>query len=109
MFSIPALTMNSNKNYKINFDGGQLSSDGGLLLIKEFFHKIGFEKLINRSFMISDSDSRRKHTDSENLLQMIYQTMGAYFRDDRADKTNWLHNRRCPGLSIDWIRVPYCR
>ena len=85
MFSIPALTMNSNKNYKINFDGGQLSSDGGLLLIKEFFHKIGFEKLINRSFMISDSDSRRKHTDSENLLQMIYQTMGAYFRDDRAD------------------------
>ncbi len=33
-----------NSRIKINFDGGDLSSDTGLLLIKEFINKIGFEK-----------------------------------------------------------------
>lgn len=31
--------------FKINFDGGNLSSDAGLLLIKEFVSKLGIEKL----------------------------------------------------------------
>ena len=85
MNSIAALTMNSNKNNKINFGGGNLSSDGGLLLVKEFAHKIGFEDLIHRSFKTDDTAKRRKHTDPDNLLQMFYQNMSGYFRDDRAD------------------------
>lgn len=27
-----------NKQFIVNFDGGKLSSDGGLLMIKEFLH-----------------------------------------------------------------------
>ena len=34
--------LESNKYLKINFNGGDLSSDAGLLLIKEFAAKIGF-------------------------------------------------------------------
>jgi hypothetical protein len=37
------------RQIKINFDGGDLSSDAGLLLIKEFAAKIGFTKLIKKS------------------------------------------------------------
>ncbi len=85
MNSIATLTMNSNKKYKLNFNGGQLSSDGGLLLLKEFAHKIGFEDLIHRSFKTDGTAKRRKHTDPDNLLQMFYQNMSGYFRDDRAD------------------------
>ncbi|MDD6460673.1 MAG: hypothetical protein PUF70_08425 [Absicoccus porci] len=33
----------------MTFDGGDLSSDAGLLLIKEFAAKIGFTKLIKKS------------------------------------------------------------
>ena len=33
-------TLKSNRQIKINFDGGDLSSDAGLLLIKEFAAKI---------------------------------------------------------------------
>ena len=33
--------LESNKYLKINFDGGDLSSDAGLLLIKEFACKLG--------------------------------------------------------------------
>ena len=36
-------TLKSNRQIKINFDGGDLSSDAGLLLIKEFAAKIGFK------------------------------------------------------------------
>lgn len=75
-----------NNKVKINFDGGDLSSDTGLLLIKEFIKKIGFEKVIKKIFKTNDSASFRFHTDTENLQQEIYQTIAGYFQDDDADE-----------------------
>lgn len=40
------VSLESNTQIKINFDGGDLSSDAGLLLFKEFLFKIGAVKLI---------------------------------------------------------------
>lgn len=79
------LTLKSNRHIKINFDGGDLSSDAGLLLLKEFAAKIGFTKLIKRIFKTNDK-SIRFHKDDENLMQMIYQIISAYFEDDCADE-----------------------
>ena len=53
------ITLKSNRQIKINFNGGDLSSDAGLLLIKEFVAKIGFTKLIKK----------------ENLKPMIHQSV----------------------------------
>ncbi len=78
-------TLKSNRQIKINFDGGDLSSDAGLLLIKEFAAKIGFTRLIQKKFKTNDK-SIRFHKDDENLMQMIYQIISAYFEDDRADE-----------------------
>ena len=39
MSIVNTLTLESNRQIKINFDGGDLSSDAGLLLIKEFAAK----------------------------------------------------------------------
>ena len=64
--------LQSNRQIKINFDGGDLSSDAGLLLIKEFAAKISFTKLIKKKFKTNDK-SIRFHKDHEHLLQMIYQ------------------------------------
>lgn len=36
--------------YKINFDGGDLSSDAGLLLIKEFISKLGIDTLLEKAY-----------------------------------------------------------
>ena len=44
------LSLKSNSQIKINFDGGDLSSDAGLLLIKEFVSKIGIDRLFSHSF-----------------------------------------------------------
>ena len=80
------IALESNPYLKINFDGGDLSSDAGLLLIKEFAEKIGLVKLIYSIFKTNDSATFRIHLDPENLLQMIYQTIAAYFEDDCADE-----------------------
>ena len=80
------LALESNRQIKINFDGGDLSSDAGLLLIKEFVSKLGIDKIISRSFKTYDSALFRYHTDKENLLQMIYMIIAGYFEDDASDE-----------------------
>ena len=85
LYILNTLSLKSNRQIKINFDGGDLSSDAGLLLIKEFAAKIGFPKLLKKKFKTKDT-SVRFHKDDENLMQMIYQSISAYFEDDCADE-----------------------
>ena len=80
------LSLKSNRQIKINFDGGDLSSDAGLLLIKEFVSKLGIDRLLCHSFKTNDSALFRYHTDKENLLQMIYLIIAGYFEDDASDE-----------------------
>ncbi len=65
------LSLNSNRRIKVNFDGGNLSSGVGFLLIKEFVAKIEFTKLIKKKFK-TNNKSVQLHKDDKNLLQMIY-------------------------------------
>lgn len=113
-------TLKSNRQIKINFDGGDLSSDAGLLLIKEFAAKIGFTKLNKKKFKTNDT-SVRFHKDDENLMQMICQIISAYFEDDCADeltldpvlmpflkRTVWLHSQHCQDFSTVWMKIHSC-
>ena len=86
MYSVKDTALESNPYLKINFDGGDLSSDSGLLLIKEFAEKIGLVQLVYQLFQTNDSATFRIHIDPENLLQMIYQIIAAYFEDDCSDE-----------------------
>ncbi len=86
MSIVNTFSLQSNRQIKINFDGGDLSSDAGLLLIKEFISKLGIERILNRSFKTNDSAVFRYHTDRDNLLQMIYMIMAGYFEDDASDE-----------------------
>lgn len=79
-------SLECNRQIKINFNGGDLSSDAGLLLIKEFTCKLGFVKLLKSIFKTNDSALVRYHKDDENLWQVIYQILGSYFEDDCADE-----------------------
>ena len=86
MSIVNTLSLESNRQIKINFNGGDLSSDVGLLLIKEFVNKLGIDKLLSRVFKTNDSALFRYHTDQENLLQMIYMIIAGYFEDDASDE-----------------------
>lgn len=55
MSILNTLSLESNRQIKIYFAGGDLSSDTGLLLIKEFSCKIGFVKLLKSLFKTNDT------------------------------------------------------
>ena len=86
MAIVNTISLESNKQIKINFNGGDLSSDGGLLLVKEFAARIGLTRLVKHLFKTNDHAICRFHTDPDNLMQMIYQIIAAYFEDNCADE-----------------------
>ena len=86
MYSLVETRLECNNSIKINFDGGDLSSDTGIFLIKEFADKIDFDKVIKNIFKTNDTATFRTHKDVENLQQKIYQTIAGYFQDDDADE-----------------------
>ena len=86
MQSINDTVLESNRKLRINFDGGDISSDAGLLLLNEFISKMGFDKILRETFQTNDTAKWRWHTDDQNLMQMIYQIFSAYFTDDCADE-----------------------
>ena len=55
MSIVNTLALESNRQIKINFDGGDLSSDAGLLLIKEFISKLGSDTLLEKAFKTNQS------------------------------------------------------
>lgn len=65
MSIVNTLTLESNRQIEINFDGDDFSSYAGLLLIKEFAAKIGFTKLIEKKFKTNDK-SVRFHKDKKS-------------------------------------------
>ena len=56
-----------------------------MLLIKEFAARVGLTRLVKKLFKTNDHTARR-HTDPDNLMQIIYQIIAAYFEDDCADE-----------------------
>lgn len=85
MAILSTTSLESNKRVKINFNGGDLSSDAGMLLISEFARKVGLTSLVKRTFKTNDT-AKRIHVDPDNLLQVIFQIIAAYFEDDCADE-----------------------
>ena len=85
MAIVNGTALESNRNIRVSFDGGNLSSDGGLLLLKEFYHKLDVDSLARKLFRTTGPATFRIHKDHENLLQMLAQITSAYFQDDHAD------------------------
>ncbi|NLW42501.1 MAG: IS1380 family transposase [Tissierellia bacterium] len=85
MYSLNNLHLECNNKIKLNFHGGDLSSDSGLFLLKEFADKIGFHQTIKKFFKTEDK-ADRKHKDYDNLSQILYQILAGYFNDNDADE-----------------------
>ena len=87
MGSLLEKSLNFNRKIKINFEGGDLTSDAGLLLYKEFDEKIGFSKTIKENLYVEDSSSdARIHKNEDIAIQRIYQRIAGYTTDDNADE-----------------------
>ena len=82
------VSLESNSQIRINFDGGDLSSDAGLLLFKEFLYKIGAVKLIHRMFKTNDTAGFRIHKDDALASQP---TLSRFFNRMDTDTLSQLN------------------
>jgi hypothetical protein len=90
MGSLLEKSLNFNSKIKINFQGGDLTSDAGLILYKEFDEKIGFSETIKENLYVKDSSAAaRTHKNEDIALQKIYQRIGGYNTDDHADELRY--------------------
>jgi len=82
MTSLQHGALNFNKSLSYNFDGGNLSSDSGLLLVRSFIEKLGLRPLLDDE--LNDS-AARIHSNASIIEQLIYTTIAGYSTDDHSD------------------------
>lgn len=87
MTSLQVNSLNFNNKLSINFEGGNLSSDSGLLAYRSFDEKIGLSKLVKETF---DSDevveSHLTYKRADVILQNVYKFIAGYHTDDASDE-----------------------
>lgn len=75
-----------NSNLKFNFSGGNLTSDSGLLLIKEFLQMLNFPNLLKKHFTLDNSSNRRIHSHVDLVTQQLFQIIAGYHTDIHANE-----------------------
>ena len=68
MQSLHQGTLNFNKSFSFNFEGGNLSSDSGLLLVRSFVERLGLRPLLQEFFKDS---ACRLHTYASIIEQLV--------------------------------------
>lgn len=86
MKSVAEKNLKFNKRIKVNFEGGNLTSDAGLLLYKEFDEKIGLSETIKKNVSINDPVNHHTHQNEDVMIQKVYQHIAGHHTDDHADE-----------------------
>ncbi|WP_227004641.1 transposase [Jeotgalibaca arthritidis] len=67
--------VNFNSKMVVNNMGGNLSTDSGLILVKEFMDSIGFSKLARQFLTFQDNRSYWLHDNISLLEQLLFQML----------------------------------
>ncbi|MCA9765306.1 MAG: IS1380 family transposase [Carnobacterium sp.] len=74
-----------NSKLVVSNTGGNLSTDAGLILIKEFMDSIGFTKLASQFIHFKDERRYWIHDNSSLLEQLLFQLIAGYPADSSAN------------------------
>ena len=85
MPTLPQTALQFNRSIRLSGDGGELSSDTGQFLFREFDEKIGFSQTIAEHLDLEDERTHVIHTNESLVQQKIYQLLAGYHEDDAAD------------------------
>ena len=114
MSIVNTLALESNRQIKINFYGGDLSSDAGLLLIKEFISKLGIDTLLEKAFKTNDPALKSvlekavlasQPTVSRFFNRMDKDTLNQFLAIARVLRRKIYSVQRCHRL-LFWIWIP---
>ncbi|EPN9378939.1 IS1380 family transposase [Enterococcus lactis] len=85
MATLQEKRVNFNSKLVVNHTGGNLSTDSGLILVKEFMDSIGFSKLAAHFLTFQDNRSYWIHDNISLLEQLLFQLIGGYPADSSAN------------------------
>ena len=114
MSIVNTLALESNRQIKINFYGGDLSSDAGLLLIKEFISKLGIDTLLEKAFKTNNPAFKSvlekavlasQPTVSRFFNRMDKDTLNQFLAIARVLRRKIYSVQRCHRL-LFWIWIP---
>ena len=74
-----------NSNVTVSHSGGNLSSDSGLILVKEFMDKFKFSRILRKNIQIQDDRLYHIHENESILEQIILQLIAGYPTDSSAN------------------------
>ena len=83
--TLTQIPLNFNRKIMLSNDGGDLSSDSGLLVFREFDATLRFSDTINQFLCLKDDRLYYTHSNENLLRQKLYQMIAGYFQDDAAD------------------------
>ena len=75
-----------NSNIQGNWEGGDLTSDGGAWLIKNFLYQVGLPSLLAEHFFIPEDDAVRFYENDLMLMQSIFFTILGYHNQKDSDE-----------------------
>jgi len=85
MVTIQRISSLANKNISISNNGGNLSSDSGLILLKDFLHGIHWKDLVEETLHFHDKRSSFDHSYPEIFEQWVCQLIAGYPADSHAN------------------------
>ena len=74
-----------NSNITVSHSGGNLSSDSGLILVKEFMNRFNVSQIIKENIQIQDDRLYYVHGNESILEQIMLQLIAGYPTDSSAD------------------------
>lgn len=83
MTNVQEIRAHFNNKVRITNNGGQISVDGGLVLIKEFFQQINFQKLVDEFIPFREKRSNSRHS-FEKILELVLLQNFAGYPEDQA-------------------------
>lgn len=86
MVTLSQNTLHFNRSIKLSNDGGELSSDTGELIFREFDEKLGFSQTITKYLHLNDERTYCIYENELLFRQKIYQLIAGYHEDDAADR-----------------------
>ncbi|MEZ2458877.1 IS1380 family transposase [Salinicoccus roseus] len=85
MATLPEIPLDFNRQIKLMDNGGDLSSDTGEFLFREFDDKLGFSNILANHLHLKDDRLYHIHSNENLMRQKLYQMIAGYTEDDAAD------------------------
>ena len=85
MSTLQQTSLQFNTKCQLSSTGGQLSSESGLVLVKEFMEKIQFDRLVRETVPFNDPRKYCTHEQAQLFQQLLFQLIAGYANDSAAD------------------------